>query len=48
VGLEPGPAFARILYASEQAQDDGEFTDEAGAVEWLFRRYGRATDAMGH
>jgi hypothetical protein len=29
-----------VLAAAEQAQDDGEFKDEAGAVEWFERNYG--------
>jgi hypothetical protein len=29
-----------VLEAAEQAQDDGEFKDEAGAVEWFSEHYG--------
>ena len=34
-GLTPGPVFKDILAGALAAQDAGEFTDEAGAVEWL-------------
>lgn len=34
-GLRPGPTFAPILAAGLQAQDDGQFADEAGALTWL-------------
>lgn len=37
-GMRPGPAFAPIMRDAQAAQDDGEFTDEAGAVAWLERR----------
>lgn len=39
-GMHPGPAFAPILRDSVAAQDDGAFTDEAGAVRWLRTRRG--------
>lgn len=34
-GMDPGPAFGPILAQALAAQDDGAFTDEAGAVAWL-------------
>ncbi|KQO98259.1 hypothetical protein ASF30_09365 [Leifsonia sp. Leaf264] len=34
-GMAPGKEFKPILAASVEAQDAGEFTDEAGAVAWL-------------
>jgi tRNA nucleotidyltransferase (CCA-adding enzyme) len=34
-GMTPGPAFGPVLAAAITAQDDGEFTDEAGALRWL-------------
>ena len=37
-GMTPGPAFAPIMRDAQAAQDDGEFTDEAGAVAWLSAR----------
>jgi len=37
-GLKPGPAFQPILHAAFEAQLDGAFADEAGAVAWLQRR----------
>lgn len=36
-GMKPGPAFRPILDEALRAQDDGEFTDEAGAMMWLTR-----------
>jgi len=39
-GWEPGPAFRVVLDAAEKAQDDGEFSDEAGAMVWFERNYG--------
>jgi tRNA nucleotidyltransferase (CCA-adding enzyme) len=47
-GWAPGPRFRVVLDAAERAQDDGEFKDEAGAVEWFFDHYGYATDALRH
>ena len=47
-GWAPGPRFRVVLAAAEQAQDDGEFKDEAGAVEWFFDHYDHATDALRH
>jgi tRNA nucleotidyltransferase (CCA-adding enzyme) len=38
-GMRPGPAFAPNLKESVAAQDDGAFTDEAGA-RWLQARLG--------
>jgi tRNA nucleotidyltransferase (CCA-adding enzyme) len=37
-GMKPGPDFRPIMDAAREAQDDGEFTDEAGAVAWLRNR----------
>ena len=34
-GLSPSPEFSKILAAAYEAQLDGEFSDEAGAVEYL-------------
>lgn len=34
-GMTPGPAFRPILDAAREAQDDGLFSTEAGAVAWL-------------
>lgn len=34
-GLRPGPDFKPILAAALEAQDNGEFDDEAGALEWF-------------
>jgi tRNA nucleotidyltransferase (CCA-adding enzyme) len=31
----PGPAFKPLLAAALDAQDAGEFDDEAGALRWL-------------
>ena len=36
-GLKPGPHFKPLLEAALAAQDEGEFTDTNGAVEWLER-----------
>lgn len=33
--MTPGPPFKPILAAALEAQDAGEFTDEAGALRWL-------------
>lgn len=38
VGLAPGPRFTPILEAAFEAQLDGAFLDEAGAVAWLQNR----------
>lgn len=38
LGLEPGPAFTDVIRASIEAQDDGEFDDEAGAIAWVVAR----------
>jgi tRNA nucleotidyltransferase (CCA-adding enzyme) len=35
LGMEPGPDFADILHKALQAQDDGAFTDERGALAWV-------------
>jgi tRNA nucleotidyltransferase (CCA-adding enzyme) len=40
-GMTPGPAFGPVLAAALTAQDDGEFTDEAGALAWLTQLTGR-------
>jgi tRNA nucleotidyltransferase (CCA-adding enzyme) len=37
-GMKPGPAFKTILADALVAQDNGEFNDEAGAVEWFKSR----------
>jgi tRNA nucleotidyltransferase (CCA-adding enzyme) len=34
-GLIPGPQFGHILRQAFEAQMDGQFVDEAGALEWL-------------
>lgn len=34
-GMKPGPAFRPLLAAALEAQDAGEFEDEAGALRWL-------------
>lgn len=38
-GMKPGPQFRTILDASIEAQDAGEFRDEAGARAWFERTY---------
>ncbi|HYC71834.1 MAG TPA: polynucleotide adenylyltransferase [Opitutaceae bacterium] len=43
-GLKPGPGFKPILNAAFEAQLDGAFADEAGAVVWL-ENYLRASGA---
>ncbi len=35
LGRKPGPEFKRVLDAAFEAQLDGAFADEAGAMEWL-------------
>jgi tRNA nucleotidyltransferase (CCA-adding enzyme) len=35
VGMKPGPSFRPIIDAAREAQDDGVFSNEAGAVAWL-------------
>lgn len=35
VGMKPGAEFRPIIQASIEAQDNGEFDDEAGAVAWF-------------
>lgn len=42
-GLTLGPIFGVILSASQQAQDDGEFSDEGGALAWLEARLADTT-----
>jgi tRNA nucleotidyltransferase (CCA-adding enzyme) len=37
-GMEPGRQFGPLLDLAFQAQLEGEFTDLAGALEWLERR----------
>ena len=37
-GLRPGPEFRPLLAAALQAQDDGEFDDEVGALVWFAAR----------
>ena len=34
-GMKPGPAFKPVLAAALEAQDDGVFDDEAGALAWF-------------
>lgn len=34
-GYSPGPGWASVIAAAVEAQDAGEFDDEAGAVAWL-------------
>lgn len=36
-GLKPSPQFGDILRESQEAQENGEFNDVAGAKEWLSR-----------
>lgn len=40
-GMKPGPEFRPIMDAAREAQDSGEFDDEAGAVAW-FTAYRRS------
>ena len=40
LGRKPGPDFRPVLDAAFEAQLDGAFSDEAGALAWL-RRNGR-------
>lgn len=35
LGMKPGPDFNPIMAAARDAQDDGKFSDEAGALAWL-------------
>lgn len=37
-GMTPGPPFKPLLAAALEAQDAGEFGDEAGALRWLRQR----------
>lgn len=37
-GVQPGPAMGRVLRAAFEAQMDGAFEDEAGALAWLDAR----------
>jgi tRNA nucleotidyltransferase (CCA-adding enzyme) len=37
-GWKPGPIFKRVLTLGFEAQLDGEFTDEAGAIKWFNER----------
>lgn len=39
-GMKPGPEFRPILEDALNAQDEGVFTDEAGAITWLRDRLG--------
>ena len=39
-GMTPGPQFREVLAAATAAQDDEQFIDEAGALEWLDARLG--------
>jgi tRNA nucleotidyltransferase (CCA-adding enzyme) len=38
-GMRPGPEFKEILADALVAQDNGEFVDEIGAVEWFDHRF---------
>ena len=40
-GMEPSKAFKGVLEAAFEAQIEGEFFDEVGAVEWLKRTINR-------
>jgi tRNA nucleotidyltransferase (CCA-adding enzyme) len=37
LGITPGRHFGPVMRAALAAQDDGEFADRAGAVDWLAR-----------
>ena len=37
LGHAPGPQYRSVMAAALEAQDEGEFTDHAGAVAWLGR-----------
>jgi tRNA nucleotidyltransferase (CCA-adding enzyme) len=39
LGMRPGPGFASLLRQALDAQDDGAFTDEEGAVTWAQRHF---------
>jgi tRNA nucleotidyltransferase (CCA-adding enzyme) len=41
LGMKPGPDFKPILDAAFEAQLDGAFADEAGAVAWVKSRNSR-------
>ncbi len=45
-GLKPGPEFKARLDAAFEAQLDGAFSDEAGALAWLDRELPRPASAM--
>jgi tRNA nucleotidyltransferase (CCA-adding enzyme) len=38
LGQKPGPAFTPLLDAAFEAQLDGTFADQAGAVAWVRQR----------
>lgn len=40
LGMKPSPVFSVIIKESLIAQDNGEFTDTAGAIKWLKERIG--------
>lgn len=46
LGWKPGPRFKPILDEGFEAQLDGAFADEVGAVEWLRTRLQRETDPL--
>jgi len=46
-GLPPGPRFKTILDAAYEAQTEGAFTDEPGALAWLAQQLDRPP-ATGH
>jgi tRNA nucleotidyltransferase (CCA-adding enzyme) len=39
-GIAPGPQFGPILKEAFEAQLEGGFADEAGALEWLDKKLG--------
>lgn len=45
LGLEPGPRFGELIRESLEAQDEGEFDDEAGAAAWAAERLSDEDDA---
>jgi len=38
-GMRPGPEFKPFLAAALEAQDNGEFDDEAGAIRWFNKHF---------
>ena len=39
LGVKPGPRMGEVKNATTQAQRDGVFHDEQGALEWLYKQY---------